>query len=241
MSKRTQVDAQIPYNTYLALKYLNPSPYMYFLEFGDLAVIGSSPEMLVRIEGTNVMTRPIAGTRKRGNNEQSDHTLAQEMLNDPKEQAEHIMLVDLHRNDLGRVCKYGTVNTTELMSVERFSHVQHIVSTVEGELDPKWTSFDALRSIFPAGTVSGAPKVRAMEIINELELHKRGIYAGAVGYFGLGGNMDFAITIRTIIQKQNKAYIQAGAGIVADSVPENEWVESENKAAAMMRAIAMVS
>ncbi len=240
ISKKNIIDAQTPFDTYIALKNCNPSPYMYFLEFGDLNITGSSPEMLVRAEKRKVTTRPIAGTRKRGKTEREDINLAKDMLDDPKERAEHIMLVDLHRNDLGRVCRYGTVNTTDLMSVEKFSHVQHIVSTVEGEIYPKYSSFDSLRSIFPAGTVSGAPKVRAMEIINELENQKRGPYAGSVGYFGLDGNLDFAITIRTLIQKNKKAYIQAGAGIVADSVPEKEWIESENKAAAMMRALSVV-
>ena len=240
ISKKAMTDAKDPYETYLALKTVNPSPYLYFLEFGDTAVIGSSPEMLVRVNNNRVITRPIAGTRKRGTTELQDQTLAQNMLNDPKELAEHIMLVDLHRNDLGRVCSYGSVDVTQLMEVVRYSHVQHIVTTVEGNLDKKCSSFDALRSLFPAGTVSGAPKVRAMEIINDLEIQRRGAYAGAVGYFSLDGNLDFAITIRTIVQNLSKAYVQAGSGIVSDSVPEKEWIESENKAAAMMQAISMV-
>lgn len=241
ISKRNSLDSKNSHETYLALKTLNPSPYLYFLEFGDNTILGSSPEMLIRVEDRHVTTRPIAGTRKRGATEKMDRYLANEMISDPKECAEHIMLVDLHRNDLGRVCEYETVKTTELMGVERFSHVQHIVSTVEGDLHSKYTSFDALKSIFPAGTVSGAPKVRAMEIINELEHQRRGAYAGAVGYFGLDQNIDFAITIRTIIQNKKNAYVQAGAGIVSDSDPKKEWVESENKAAAMMKALSMVS
>ena len=241
VSKRRVADAADPYETYLALKTLNPSPYLYFLEFGDLIIAGSSPEMLVRVEGNRVITRPIAGTIKRGKTEKQDREFAAEMLNDPKERAEHIMLVDLHRNDIGKVCKFGTVHPSELMIIERFSHVQHIVSTVEGILKEKRDAYDALRGTFPAGTVSGAPKVRAMEIINELEKERRGLYAGVVGYFGLDGNMDFAITIRTLIQKANKAYVQAGSGIVADSVPEKEWYESENKAMALMKALEMVS
>ncbi|NVM53500.1 MAG: anthranilate synthase component I [Candidatus Helarchaeota archaeon] len=241
VSKRICADAADPYETYLALKTLNPSPYLYYLEFGDLVIAGSSPEMLVRVEGNRVITRPIAGTIRRGRTEMQDRGFASEMLNDPKERAEHVMLVDLHRNDIGKVCKYGTVQASELMIIERFSHVQHIVSTVEGVLNEKSDAYDALRGTFPAGTVSGAPKVRAMEIINELEKERRGPYAGAVGYFGLDGNMDFAITIRTLIQKANKAYVQAGSGIVADSMPEKEWFESENKAKALMKALMMVS
>ncbi|MFX1294639.1 MAG: anthranilate synthase component I [Promethearchaeota archaeon] len=241
ISKRISADAADPYDTYLALKQLNPSPYLYYLEFGDLVIAGSSPEMLVRVEDDRVITRPIAGTIRRGRTERKDRKFANEMLNDPKERAEHIMLVDLHRNDIGKVCKYGTVKASELMIIERFSHVQHIVSTVNGILKEKCDAYDALRGTFPAGTVSGAPKVRAMEIINELEKERRGPYAGAVGYFGLDGNMDFAITIRTLIQKGKKAYVQAGSGIVADSIPENEWYESENKAKALMKALTMVS
>ncbi len=241
VSKRINADAADPFETYLALKELNPSPYLYYLEFGDLVIAGSSPEMLVRVEGNRVITRPIAGTIARGRTERQDRALAAEMLNDPKERAEHVMLVDLHRNDIGKVCKYGTVKASELMIIERFSHVQHIVSTVEGILNDKYDAYDALRGTFPAGTVSGAPKVRAMEIINELEKERRGPYAGAVGYFGLDGNMDFAITIRTLIQKGKKAYVQAGAGIVADSVPEKEWYESSAKAEALMKALTMVS
>jgi len=241
ISKRLCTDATNPYEMYLALKTLNPSPYLFYLEFGDLIIAGSSPEMLVRVEGNRVITRPIAGTIPRGQTERQDRTLAEEMLEDPKERAEHIMLVDLHRNDIGKVCKYGTVKASELMIIEKFSHVQHIVSTVEGILNEKCDSYDALRGTFPAGTVSGAPKVRAMEIINELEKERRGLYAGAVGYFGLDGNMDFAITIRTLIQQSNKAYVQAGSGIVADSIPTKEWIESENKAKALLKALAMVS
>lgn len=240
LSKRTEIDsANKPLSTYLSLRELNPSPYLFLLEFGDIALVGSSPEMLLRVEGKNAFTKPIAGTRKRGITEQKDQALADELLQDKKERAEHIMLVDLHRNDLGRVCQYGSIEVPEFMTVNKFSHVQHIVSTVQGKLAPNTSPFDALRSIFPAGTVSGAPKVRAMEIINELEQQKRGVYAGAVGYFSLNGNLDFAITIRTILQKAQKAYVQAGSGIVADSIPEKEWIESENKAAAMIQALSV--
>jgi len=240
LSKRLCTDAANPYETYLALKTLNPSPYLYLLEFGDLAIAGSSPEMLVRVEGKRVITRPIAGTNPRGRTEREDRALAREMLEDPKERAEHIMLVDLHRNDIGKVCRFGTIKVNELMTIEKYSHVQHIVSTVEGILNDKARASDALRGTFPAGTVSGAPKVRAMEIINELETEKRGAYAGVVGYFGIDGNLDFAITIRTMIQKGKKAYVQAGSGIVADSIPEKEYYESENKARALMKALEMV-
>ncbi|MGA9297975.1 MAG: anthranilate synthase component I family protein [Nitrososphaeraceae archaeon] len=215
---------------YGKLRELNPSPYMYFLKLGDMAIIGSSPEMLVRVTAKHVETFPIAGTRPVVKNEIKNNILAKELLADEKEVAEHTMLVDLARNDLGRVCKYGTVKVPELMSIKRFSHVQHIVSHVEGYLAPKFTSYDALKAVFPAGTVSGAPKVRAMEIIDELEPHERGLYAGAIGYFSANGSCDFAITIRSLIVKGHKASIQSGAGIVIDSVPEKEWKESEDKA-----------
>jgi len=226
-----------PFDIYRSLRSLNPSPYMFFLRLNDLNVIGASPEMLVRCENGFVQTRPIAGTRPRGLTEEKDNALAEELLNDKKERAEHIMLVDLGRNDLGRVCKPGKVKVTNFMSVERYSHVMHLVSEVSGELKNKLNSFDVLRACFPAGTVSGSPKIRAMEIIDELENTRRGTYAGCVGYFSFSGNMDTCITIRTIVMKGHVAYIQAGAGIVADSVPAREYLESVNKARALIEAI----
>ncbi|MFH1774059.1 MAG: anthranilate synthase component I [Methanobacteriota archaeon] len=226
-----------PLNIYLLLKEINPSPYMYFLEFDKLKIIGSSPEILVKVDNGKVVVRPIAGTRPRGSNVVEDEQLAREMLNDPKERAEHVMLVDLGRNDIGKVSKFGSVCVDEFMAVEKYSHVQHIVSNVVGELQEGKDSFDALEASFPAGTVSGAPKVRAMQIIEELEPSRRGIYAGSVGYFCFDLNMDFAITIRTIIIQNGRAYIQAGAGIVADSVPEREYQETVNKAKALLKAI----
>jgi anthranilate synthase component 1 len=238
---QAQVNAS-PFNIYRALRSINPSPYMFYLSFGDLKLIGSSPEILVSCFGTKVITRPLAGTRPRGRTPEEDEALERELLADPKERAEHIMLVDLGRNDLGRVCKIGTVRTTELMKIERYSHVMHIYSTVEGELDiRRYDIFDALRATFPAGTVTGAPKIRAMEIIEELEPTKRGPYAGSVGYFSFNGNMDMAITIRTIVLKGNTAFVQAGAGIVADSVPEREYQETVNKAKALLSAIEMAA
>lgn len=241
LSQRFETTAlATPINIYRALRSINPSPYMFYLSFGDLKLIGSSPEVLVSCFGTKVITRPLAGTRPRGQTPEEDAELERDLLSDPKERAEHIMLVDLGRNDLGRVCKIGTVRTTELMKVERYSHVMHIYSTVEGELDTeRYDVFDALRATFPAGTVSGAPKIRAMEIIEELEPTKRGPYAGSVGYFSFNGNMDMAITIRTIVLKGRKAYVQAGAGIVADSTPEREYQETVNKARALLAAIEM--
>ncbi|MCS7185356.1 MAG: anthranilate synthase component I [Armatimonadota bacterium] len=243
LSQRFQVSTNaVPFNIYRALRSINPSPYMFYLSFGDLKLIGSSPEILVSCFGTKVVTRPLAGTRPRGRSPEEDEALEKELLADPKERAEHIMLVDLGRNDLGRVCKIGTVKTTELMQIERYSHVMHIYSTVEGELDTsRYDVFDALRATFPAGTVTGAPKIRAMEIIEELEPTKRGPYAGSVGYFSFNGNMDMAITIRTIVLKGNNAFVQAGAGIVADSVPEREFQETVNKAKALLTAIEMAS
>ena len=226
-----------PFPIYTALREINPSPYMYFLDFGDEQVIGASPEMLVRVEKRRVTTVPIAGTRPRGRDPGEDKRFAQELLLDKKEHAEHTMLVDLARNDLGRVCKFGSVDVGEFMNVEKFSHVQHIVSTVNGMLADHLDCYDALKSCFPAGTVSGAPKIRAMQIIEETEPDPRGIYAGAVGYIGFDRNLEFAIAIRTVIVRDGKAHVQVGAGIVADSVPENEWDETETKAAAMMRAI----
>lgn len=226
-----------PFAIYATLREINPSPYMYYLDFGDEQVIGASPEMLVRVEKRRVTTVPIAGTRPRGRTEEEDRRLAGDLLRDEKERAEHTMLVDLARNDLGRVCRFGSVEVSEFMGIEKFSHVQHIVSTVNGTLRDNLDCYDAFKSCFPAGTVSGAPKIRAMQIIGEQEPRKRGLYAGAVGYIGFDRNLDFAIAIRTILVRNGRAAVQAGAGIVADSVPENEWIETENKAAAMIRAI----
>jgi anthranilate synthase component 1 len=224
-------------NFYRALREINPSPYMYFLQMGEREIVGSSPEMLVRVTGQEAETFPIAGTRPRVDDEQKNKALAKELLSDPKERAEHTMLVDLARNDLGRVCQYGTVNVPEFMEVHEFSHVQHIVSHVTGNLREGIDAFDAFRAVFPAGTVSGAPKVRAMEIIEELETAPRGPYAGAVGYFSLNGNSDFAITIRTLVAEEKRASIQAGGGIVADSIPSKEWEETEHKATALLKAL----
>ncbi|QJA06140.1 anthranilate synthase component I [Thermosulfurimonas marina] len=229
-----------PFALYRALRKINPSPYLFFLRLADETLIGSSPEILVRVEGRRVETRPIAGTRPRGRTETEDLALAEDLLNDPKERAEHLMLVDLGRNDLGRVCTYGSVEVHELMVIERYSHVMHLVSGVRGELAPGKDMFDVFRATFPAGTVSGAPKIRAMEIIEELEPEKRGPYAGAVGYFGFSGNMDLCITIRTLFQKGDRLYLQAGAGIVADSDPEREYQETLNKARGMMQALELV-
>jgi anthranilate synthase component 1 len=226
-----------PAEVYRVLRALNPSPYMYLLRMGDLSVVGSSPEILVRLEGNDIQLRPIAGTRPRGADPEEDRRLEAELLSDPKEIAEHVMLVDLGRNDVGRVAAWGTVKANELMVVERYSHVMHIVSNVVGKLREGLTAFDVLRAAFPAGTVSGAPKVRAMEIISELEPFRRGIYAGAVGYFDLQGSMDFCIAIRTIVMSGQEAMIQAGAGIVADSDPEREWDEVLSKARILFRAV----
>ena len=238
LSQRFKVNTRKPpLDIYRNLRSINPSPYMYYLKLKDCMIIGSSPEMLVRCEDGIVETRPIAGTRPRGNNESEDRKLAAELLKDEKEKAEHIMLVDLGRNDLGRVCKSGKVEISEFMSVEKYSHVMHMVTEVKGELDEKYDCFDVLRACFPAGTVSGSPKIRAMEIIDQLENLRRGPYAGAVGYFSFSRNMDTCITIRTIIMKDNVAYVQAGAGIVADSVPEKEYYETVNKAKALIEAI----
>ncbi|MBI2917955.1 MAG: anthranilate synthase component I [Chloroflexi bacterium] len=226
-----------PFTIYRALRSINPSPYMYYLHLGQSHIIGASPEMLVRVEDGVVTTHPIAGTRPRSAEPAQDAALAEELAADEKERAEHIMLVDLGRNDIGRVSLPGTVRVPELMTVERYSHVMHLVSHVEGKLRPELSAADALRACFPAGTVSGAPKIRAMEIISELEPDKRGAYAGAVGYFAFSGNMDTAITIRTIVLVDGVAYVQAGAGIVADSVPEREHQECLNKAMALLKAI----
>jgi anthranilate synthase component 1 len=228
-----------PYEIYRALRLINPSPYMYFLRCGDTTVVGASPEVMVRLEGSRIDLRPIAGTRRRGVDEEEDKVLAEELLADPKERAEHIMLVDLGRNDVGRVSEPGSVNVSELMVIERYSHVMHIVSNVRGRLSAEDNAYDVIRACFPAGTVSGAPKIRAMQIIEELEPTKRGPYAGAVGYFGFSGNMDTCITIRTLVIKNSIAYIQAGGGVVADSNPSTEYQETVNKAKAMMRAVEM--
>jgi len=229
-----------PLSLYRALRSVNPSPYMFYYDMGDHHVVGASPEILVRLEQDTVTVRPIAGTRPRGMTPQQDTELAQELLADPKELAEHLMLIDLGRNDIGRVARNGTVNLTEKMIIERYSHVMHIVSNVEARLKPGLNAMDVLKATFPAGTVSGAPKVRAMEIIVEMESFKRGIYAGAVGYLGFNGDMDLAIALRTAVVKDNILYAQAGAGIVADSIPENEWMETLNKARAVLRAAEMV-
>lgn len=229
-----------PLSLYRVLRGLNPSPYMFYYDMGDHHVVGASPEILVRLEGDTVTARPIAGTRPRGKTREQDIALERELLADPKERAEHVQLMDLGRNDVGRVACTGSVRVTDSMVVERYSHVMHIVSNVEGKLKPGMDAVDVLRATFPAGTVSGAPKVRAMEIVNELEPCKRGIYAGAVGYLGFNGDMDVAIAIRTGIVKDQILYSQAGAGIVADSISENEWVETQNKARAVLRAAEIV-
>jgi anthranilate synthase component 1 len=237
ISRRTSAD---PFAIYRALRMLNPSPYMFYLQLpGDLHLIGSSPEMLARLEGGKAEVRPIAGTRPRGRTLVEDESLAKELAADPKERAEHVMLVDLGRNDLGRVCTYGTVKVPEMMVIERYSHVMHIVSSVQGELQPSLDAVDLLRATFPAGTVSGAPKVRAMEIIAELEGEQRGPYAGAVGYLSYSGSLDTCITIRTIVMQGDTAHMQAGAGIVADSDPTREYHETLNKAQALMEAVTL--
>jgi len=225
-----------PLDLYRALRGLNPSPYMYYMDLGDHHVVGASPEILVRLEDGRVTVRPIAGTRPRGRTPEEDRALEVELLADPKERAEHLMLIDLGRNDAGRVCRTGTVRVTDTMVIERYSHVMHIVSNVEGELQPGLSAMDVLRATFPAGTVSGAPKIRSLEIINELEPVKRGVYSGAVGYLSWSGNMDTAIAIRTAVLQNGVLHIQAGAGVVYDSVPENEWQETLNKGRAVVRA-----
>jgi anthranilate synthase component 1 len=234
-----------PLSLYRALRSLNPSPYMYFYNFGDMQIVGSSPEILVRNEsvkdgGKKVTIRPLAGTRPRGSTAEHDIQLATELLADPKEIAEHVMLIDLARNDIGRIAEIGSVKVTDKFVIEKYSHVQHIVSNVEGTLKPNMSNLDVLRATFPAGTLSGAPKVRAMEIIDTLEPVKRGIYGGACGYLSFGGEMDLAIAIRTGVIKDGMLYAQAAAGIVADSVPEMEWQETENKARAVLRAAEQV-
>ncbi len=237
LSQRFQVPFTLPaFALYRALRRLNPSPFLFFLDFGAFSVVGSSPEILVRARDGKVTIRPIAGTRPRGGTAEEDKALADELLADPKELAEHLMLLDLGRNDVGRVAKVGSVKVTERMLIEHYSHVMHIVSNVEGDLDPQFDAMDALLAGFPAGTVSGAPKVRAMEIIDELESERRGVYAGCIGYFGANGEMDTCIALRTAVVKDGVMFVQAGGGIVADSDPESEYQESRNKALALIRA-----
>jgi anthranilate synthase component 1 len=240
LSQRFEADMSgDPFMLYRALRMVNPSPYLFYLDFEDFQLVGSSPEVLVRVQEGETRVLPIAGTRPRGKTHQEDLALEEDLKNDPKEVAEHIMLVDLGRNDLSRVCKAGTVKMERNQVIERYSHVMHIVSDVVGELQDNQTSVDALMQCFPAGTVSGAPKIRAMEIIDELEPTKRGTYAGAVGYFDFSGNMDTCIAIRTMVVTGNKAYIQAGAGIVADSNPTKEFEETQNKAGALIQALSV--
>jgi len=240
LSQRMSIPFQAPpLNLYRALRCTNPSPYMYYLHLGDFHVVGTSPEILTRLEDGIVTVRPIAGTRPRGATEAEDQALERELLTDPKELAEHLMLIDLGRNDIGRIATTGSVKLTDKMVIERYSHVMHIVSNVTGRLDARYSALDVLAATFPAGTLSGAPKIRAMEIINELEPVRRGIYGGAVGYLSWAGNMDTAIAIRTAVIKDDTLYIQAGGGIVADSVPENEWQETLNKGRAIFRAVSM--
>jgi anthranilate synthase component 1 len=238
LSQRFEADiAADPFTVYRALRHVNPSPYMYFIRMGEVSVVGSSPEMLVRVEGSRVETHPIAGTRRRGRNDEEDMRLAEELKRNEKERAEHVMLVDLGRNDVGRVCHYGSVRVPQFMGLEKFSHVMHLTSIVEGRLADDRDRLDALVSCFPAGTVSGAPKVRAMQIIRELEPSGRGLYAGAVGYLDFAGNLDFCIAIRTVIISGSRAYVQAGAGIVMDSNPAAEYDETCDKAKALLRAL----
>jgi anthranilate synthase component 1 len=238
LSQRFEAEVGVdPFTVYRALRHVNPSPYMFFIRMGGVSVVGSSPEMLVRVEGSRVETHPIAGTRPRGRNAEEDLRLAEELKRNEKERAEHVMLVDLGRNDVGRVCEYGSVRVPQFMGLERFSHVMHLTSIVEGKLADDRDRFDALASCFPAGTVSGAPKVRAMQIIKELEPSARGLYAGAVGYLDFAGNLDFCIAIRTIIMSAGRAFVQAGAGIVIDSNPTAEFEETRDKARALVQAL----
>jgi anthranilate synthase component 1 len=238
LSQRFEADVSVePFTVYRALRHVNPSPYMYFIRMRGLSVVGSSPEMLVRVEGSRIETHPIAGTRPRGRTSDEDLRLADELKRNEKERAEHVMLVDLGRNDLGRVSEFGTVRVPQFMGLERFSHVMHLTSIVEGRLADHCDRLDALVSCFPAGTVSGAPKVRAMQIIRELETSGRGLYAGAVGYLDFAGNLDCCIAIRTIIMSGSKAFVQAGAGIVMDSSPAAEYEETCDKARALVRAL----
>jgi anthranilate synthase component 1 len=238
LSQRLEVPIQAhPFEIYRTLRIVNPSPFMFYVRTPSVTLVGASPEIMVRVVDGQVTVRPLAGTRRRGKTDDEDRRLAEELLADPKERAEHVMLVDLGRNDVGRVCSYRTVDVGDVMSIERYSHVMHITSNVTGQLAPGRTAFDALQACLPAGTVSGAPKVRAMEIIDELEPHRRGPSAGAVGYVDFNGNMDTCIALRTIVIQGDKAYVQAGAGIVADSVPANEWHETLNKARGLLKAI----
>lgn len=234
----TEIEAP-PIDVYRALRHLNPSPYLYFMDLGDFHIVGSSPEILVRLEGDTITTRPLAGTRPRGDTEQEDQALEKELLADPKELAEHLMLIDLGRNDVGKVAQTGSVSVTEQMVIERYSNVMHISSNIEGKIAADKDAIDVLRATLPVGTLSGAPKIRAMEIIDELEPTKRGVYGGAVGYISWNGNMDTAIAIRTAVVKDRRLFIQAGCGIVADSVPELEWEETMNKGRAMFRAVSL--
>jgi len=238
VSQRLEVAIRVhPFEIYRALRVVNPSPFMFYVRTPSVTLVGSSPEIMVRVVHGEITTRPLAGTRRRGATEDEDRRLAEELLADPKERAEHVMLVDLGRNDVGRVARYRSVQLSDVMTIERYSHVMHITSNVSGQLAPGKTAFDALQACLPAGTVSGAPKVRAMEIIDELEPHRRGPYAGAVGYFDFSGNMDTCIALRTIVVQGDRAYVQAGAGIVADSVPQSEWNETLNKARGLLKAI----
>jgi anthranilate synthase component I len=240
LSQRLQTETKArPFDIYRTLRVVNPSPFLFYVKADSLCLVGSSPEIMVRVEGDKVTIRPLAGTRPRGRTDEDDERLAKELLADPKERAEHIMLVDLGRNDVGRVARYGSVQLSDLMTVERYSHVMHLSSTVTGRMKPGMTALDALRSCLPAGTLSGAPKVRAMEIIDELEPQRRGPYGGAVGYIDFSGNMDTCIALRTMVLKGQTVYLQAGAGIVADSVPANEREETLNKARGLLRALEM--
>jgi anthranilate synthase component 1 len=239
LSQRLEVDRGDidPFDVYRALRVVNPSPYMFHFDFPEARVTGASPEALVRLDGRQVELRPIAGTKPRGATPEADAALAAELLADPKELAEHVMLIDLARNDVGRVARTGSVSVTESMGIERYSHVMHIVSNVRGELSEGKNAFDVLRAAFPAGTLSGAPKIRAMEIIDELEPHRRGVYGGAVGYVSYTGNLDLAIAIRTLVAKDDRIVVQAGAGLVYDSDPQTEYEETLNKARAVLRAV----
>ena len=238
LSQRWTIETrQTGFELYKELRELNPSPYLYYFNYGTFEVIGSSPEMIVKKQGNKVFTCPIAGTRKRGKDEAEDKRLRDELLSDEKERAEHVMLVDLARNDMGRISEFGTVKVTQFMEVQNYSHVMHIVSQVEGRKKGESHPLDLVASFLPAGTLSGAPKIRAMEIIDELESVRRGLYGGATGYIDFGGDMDFCITIRTMVKKGNEVYLQAGAGIVADSVPENEYYECCNKVMALAKTL----
>jgi anthranilate synthase component 1 len=238
LSQRFRAETRArPFDVYRALRVVNPSPFMFYLRAGSVTLVGASPEIMCRVEGGEITNRPLAGTRSRGQTPDEDRQLAEELLADPKERAEHIMLVDLARNDVGRVSRLGSVRIGDLLAVERYSHVMHLSSTVTGTLLPGKTAFDALRASLPAGTLSGAPKIRAMQIIDELEPHRRGPYGGAVGYVDFGGNMDTCIALRTMVILGQTAYVQAGAGIVADSVPASEYQETVNKAMSLLRAL----